>query len=96
MPANKKHLESSIIQRILKITAGFIGGFILSTCFHLFWMYFFSPETVYTTMYVTQYLLWATLFVIAFLFDQGLKVWVIYLSLSLLFYLPYLIQLLNA
>lgn len=95
MPANKKHLETSIVQRILKITAGFIGGFILSTCIHLFLMYFFSPETVFTTLGVTQYLLWAILFVLAFLFDQGLKVWAIYLGLSLLFYVPYLFQLMN-
>lgn len=96
MPANKKHLETSIIQRTLKITAGLIGGFLLSMCFHLFWMYFFSPETVFTTLCVTHYLLWAILFVIAFLFDQGLKVWVIYLGLSLLFYLPYLVELLHS
>lgn len=91
MPANKKHLETSILQRFLKITAGLIGGLLLTVTLHLFFMYFFNKEVVYTTMFVTAYIIWASLFVVAFLFDNGLKVWGIYLGLSLLFYLPYLL-----
>ncbi|MCC9041144.1 hypothetical protein LNQ81_00120 [Myroides sp. M-43] len=91
MPANKKHLETSVWQRILKITAGFVGGFFVSITLHLFLMYFFSAPPVFTTMYVTGYVVWAILFVIAFLFDNGFKIWLIYIGLCILFYLPYLI-----
>ncbi|MEC4113352.1 hypothetical protein [Myroides pelagicus] len=92
MPANKKHLESSAIQRFLKITAGFFGGLLLTVTFHLLFMYYFSPEEVFTTMFATGYLLWAALFIIAFLFDNGLKAWGIYLALSILCYIPYLLN----
>ncbi|WP_267739892.1 hypothetical protein [Myroides injenensis] len=92
MPANKKHLETSPWQRFLKITAGCIGGFFLSITFHLFLMYFFDSQPVFTTMYVTGYLLWAILFILAFLAKSGYKIWALYAGLALLFYLPYLIH----
>lgn len=91
MPANKKHLEASIWQRTLKITAGLVGGFLISITFHLFLMYFFPSPPIYTTMYVTGYVLWAILFILAFLADNGYKIWLIYIGLILMFYLPYII-----
>ncbi|MEK6512037.1 hypothetical protein [Myroides odoratimimus] len=91
MPANKKHLESSVIQRILKITAGLFGGFLVSTTFHMFLMYFFPSHPIYTTMFVTGYVLWAILFIMAFIIGNGYKIWLAYIVLTLLFYSPYLI-----
>ena len=35
MPANKKYLTQSPLQRFLKITAGFVGGFIITEAFHM-------------------------------------------------------------
>ncbi|MDR2223661.1 MAG: hypothetical protein LBE34_13165 [Flavobacteriaceae bacterium] len=91
MPANKKHLETSLVERFLKITGGLIGGFLVSITFHLFLMYFFPSPPIYTTMFVTGYLLWAILFIVAFLINKAYKVWLIYGGLIFLFYLPYLI-----
>ncbi|MDR0229602.1 MAG: hypothetical protein LBI72_11175 [Flavobacteriaceae bacterium] len=91
MPANKKHLETSIVERILKITAGLIGGFLVSVTFHLFLMYFLPSPPIYTTMFATGYLLWAILFILAFLANKGYKIWLIYGGLIVVFYLPYLI-----
>lgn len=91
MPANKKHLEASVWQRFLKITAGFVGGFFVSITFHMFLMYFFHSPTIYTTMFITGYLLWTILFILAFVIGNGYKIWGAYIGLTILFYLPYLI-----
>lgn len=91
MPANKKHLETSVWQRFLKITAGLVGGFFVSITFHMFLMYFFESPPIYATMYITGYLLWTILFILAFVIGNGYKIWLTYIGLSVLFYLPYLI-----
>lgn len=96
MPANKKHLETSPLQRFLKLTAGCIGGFYLTITFHMFFMYFFEAKPVYTTMFFTGFILWAVLFILAFIAKNGYKIWAIYAVLTLLFYLPYLIQPINS
>ncbi|MDM1396819.1 hypothetical protein [Myroides odoratimimus] len=92
MPANKKHLETSVWQRFLKITAGLFGGFIVSITFHMFLMYFFPAAPIFTTMFVTGYTLWAILFIVAFVLGNGYKIWLLYICLSILFYSPYLIS----
>ncbi len=95
MPANKKHLETSAWQRFLKFTAGCIGGFFLTITFHMFFMYFFEAKPVYTTMFFTGFILWAVLFILAFIAKSGYKIWAIYAVLTILFYLPYLIKPIN-
>lgn len=85
MPANQKHL-SSPGQRILKTTAGILGGFLVTIFFHnaLGSLLEQKGALIITTAY-TSFILWAALLVIAFLSKNGWKVWGIYLLLTLIF-----------
>ncbi len=91
MPANKKYL-SSPWQRFLKITAGFIGGYCVMISFHLLVTLMIEKKYVIITAFITGYVLWALLLLIAFLAKNGWKIWGIYLLLAVLFYLPFLIK----
>ncbi|MEM9649890.1 MAG: hypothetical protein AAF969_15535 [Bacteroidota bacterium] len=85
MPANPKHL-SSPGQRVLKITAGILGGFLVTILFHnaLGALLEEKGGLIITSAY-TSFFLWAGLMVIAFLVKNGWKVWGIYLFLTILF-----------
>ncbi|PUV23368.1 MULTISPECIES: hypothetical protein [Sphingobacterium] len=91
MPANKKYL-SSPFQRFLKITAGFIGGYIVMLSFHVLLTAIFEKKDVVMTAGITGYLLWAVLMLLAFLSKSGWKIWGIYLLLASVFSLPYLLK----
>lgn len=93
MPANKKHLTASPWQRLLKITAAFIGGYMVTMSLHLLLMTFLDKSTIFMTMKFSVYILWCVLMIVAFLSTNGWKIWGIYLGLSLLFFLPYLLGL---
>jgi len=92
MPANKKHLTGSPWQRLLKVTAAFVGGYMVTMSLHLFLMVFVDKATIFITMKFSVYILWAVLMIVAFLSRSGWKIWVVYLGLSLIFYLPYLLH----
>ncbi|MGY5353722.1 hypothetical protein [Wenyingzhuangia sp. IMCC45467] len=85
MPANKKYF-SSPIQRIAKITAGFVGGYLVTETFHMFLMLWMEPKNIMTTLRFGGFILWCALMIVAFLAKNGWKVWALYLLLSLLFY----------
>ncbi|WP_343562331.1 hypothetical protein [Sphingobacterium sp.] len=91
MPANKKYL-SSPFQRFLKITAGFIGGYVVMLSFHVLLTSFFEKKDVVMTAGISGYLLWAVLMLLAFLSKNGWKIWGIYLLLAAVFSLPYLLK----
>ncbi|MEZ0452252.1 hypothetical protein ACR78Z_23580 [Sphingobacterium thalpophilum] len=91
MPANKKYL-STPFQRFLKITAGFIGGYIVMLSFHVLLTTFFEKKDVVITAGFTGYLLWAILLLFAFLSKNGWKIWGIYLLLAAVFSLPYFLK----
>lgn len=91
MPANKKHL-SSPFQRFLKITAGFIGGYVVMLSFHVLLTTFFEKKDVVMTAGFTGYLLWAVLMLLAFLSKSGWKIWGFYIFLATVFSLPYLLK----
>ncbi|NQD69901.1 hypothetical protein HP439_04085 [Sphingobacterium shayense] len=91
MPANKKYL-SSPFQRFLKITAGFIGGYLVMFTFHILMTLFFENKNVIVTAGFTGYILWAILLLIAFLSKNGWKIWGVYLFVAFVFYLPMLIR----
>lgn len=93
MPANKKHLTKSPVERFLKITAGFIGGYCVMISFHQLFAYFFQPKHVVITAAVTGYILWAVLLLLAFLAEKAWKVWLCYILLTVLFSLPILLKL---
>jgi len=88
MPANKKYL-SSPWQRFLKITAGFIGGYFVMLSLHLLLTYVFDPKKVVVTAFITGYILWAVLLLVAFLSKSGGKIWGIYLVISVICYGAY-------
>ena len=90
MPANKKHL-SSPLQRFLKITAGFIGGYAVMMAFHLVLTLFVDKKHIVMTAGVTGYILWAVLLLLAFLSKNGWKIWGLYLFIFLLLAGPYLL-----
>jgi hypothetical protein len=85
MPANKKYL-SSPFQRVLKITAGFIGGYLVMLSLHLVFAAIFEKKQVIVTAFITGYILWAVLLLLAFLSRNGWKIWGIYLALFISFY----------
>jgi len=85
-------LTASAWQRALKITAAFIGGYLVTISLHLLLMTFLDKATVFITMKFSVYILWSVLMLLAFLAKSGWKIWGIYLGLSLLFFLPYLLN----
>jgi len=91
MPANKKYLTKSPLQRWLKITAGFFGGYAVMISFSVFLSVFMDRQHVLATGMVLGYVLWAILLLLAFLAKSAWKIWLIYLSLTALFALPYLV-----
>ena len=89
MPANKKYL-STPGQRILKITAAILGGYLVTTAFHLCLMALFDQKTIITTMTFSSYLVWAMLMIVAFLSKNGWKIWGWYILATILLFSPYL------
>ena len=85
MPANKKYLTTSIPQKIAKITAGFLGGYMVTMSLHLALAAWLDQVTVIITSTYSAFILWATTMILAFLSKNGLKIWGIYLLLTILF-----------
>lgn len=85
MPANPKYLTPAFWPRFAKITAAILGGYFVSVTFHLALASWFNrPEVLMTTAF-SGFILWVALMVIAFLAKSGLKIWGIYILLSLIF-----------
>lgn len=85
MPANKKHLTKSPIERFLKVSAGFAGGYLVTESLHMalaLWTHL--GNMIYTLRYA-GFILWASLFIVALISKKGWKVWVIYLVLFCVF-----------
>lgn len=95
MPANKKYLTASPWQRTLKITAAFVGGYLVTSAFHHFLMLFLPKKDMYVTMHFSAYIIWAILMIVAFLAKSGWKIWGWYLLATILLFSPYLYQLIN-
>ena len=79
------------MQRFLKITAGFIGGYAVMMAFHLVLTLFVDKKHIVMTAGVTGYILWAVLLLLAFLSKNGWKIWGLYLFIFLLLAGPYLL-----
>lgn len=82
MPANPKYLTQSKTERVAKITAAIIGGYLVSITFHLALTTWFDQATIVITMAYSSFTLWVALMVIAFLAKNGWKIWAIYLALT--------------
>lgn len=85
MPANPKYLTKSKWQRFAKITAGILGGYLVSMSFHLALATWLNQGSVIVTLSFSGFILWAVLLILAFLAKSGWKIWAIYLLLTLLF-----------
>ena len=91
MPANKKYLTQSPWLRLSKILAGVVGGYAVMFSFHLLLTKFLPKEQVIATSFFTGYILWVILLLFAFLIQNVWKVWGIYIGLTLIFSLPFLL-----
>lgn len=84
MPAKTKYL-SSPGQRVLKISAGLLGGYALAVSIHL--VLALIPgigAALLVSGTFSVFLLWVVFMVLAFLAHSGWKVWGIYLLLSVI------------
>ena len=96
MPANPKYLTQSKWQRFAKITAAILGGYFVSVSFHLALAAWLDRADVLMTMAFSGFILWVVLMVLAFLAKSGLKIWGLYILLTLFFsFLIYLGQTYN-
>ncbi len=86
MPANKKYLSSGW-QQFSKFTAAFIGG-LLITSFLFAALCFWLPDyqvAVVTSVY-GFFPVWITFMLIPYLFENGLKCWLLYLIILVVLY----------
>ena len=87
MPANPKYLNKSPWQQFAKISAGIIGGYMVTALFHMclaLWLPN-SKEALISSIY-THFIIWSALVIVPFLFKNGWKAWGIYIASSLLLF----------
>jgi hypothetical protein len=90
MPANTKYLTTNPWQKGAKISAGIIGGYIITSLLHLslaLWLPN-GKEILITSIY-TVFIVWGALMIVPFLFKNGWKVWGLYLLITILLYTIY-------
>lgn len=91
MPANKKYLNKSPWHQFAKISAGILGGYIITALIHMclpLWLP--KPKEVLITSVFTFFIVWCTFLIIPYLFKNGWKSWLIYLGIiAILFALYY-------
>lgn len=85
MPANKKYLNTAFHQRLAKITAAILGGYLVTASFFLLLASIWDRAAMLSTMYYGGFMLWTSLMICAFLFRNGWLVWGIYLGISVVF-----------
>lgn len=82
MPANPKYL-STTWQRVGKVSAGIIGGFIVTTVLNMAVGVLLKDKSVLVmTSIWSSWLMWVTLMLVAFSFDKAWKVWLLYIGIS--------------
>ncbi|MEM6804724.1 MAG: hypothetical protein AAF696_25225 [Bacteroidota bacterium] len=83
MPAKQKYL-SSPGQRFLKITAGLIGGFMITILFHnSIGSLMANKGALIITSAFSSFIVWAFLLLFAFMAKNGWKIWGIYILIML-------------
>lgn len=93
MPANTKHLTKSPWQQFAKISAGILGGYLISALLHMclpFWLP--NPKNVLITSIVTLFIVWCALLIVPFLFKNGWKAWLLYIVIIAVLYSIYFIS----
>lgn len=87
MPANLKYLNKSPWQQFAKISAGIIGGYIITSLFHMclsLWMP--NSKEVLITSIFTFFIVWCVLLIVPFLFKNGWKSWLTYIVIIIILY----------
>jgi len=79
MPANVKYLTDSKLQRFAKLSAGFLGGLAVSLALHLALGAWLGRSDVAITALFSAFLLWAGLFILAYVIENGWRAWAYYL-----------------
>lgn len=85
MPANSKHLNPSFHQRFAKISAGFVGGYLVSVSMFMALALWMDPGDMLITLLFGGVIVWGVLMIIPFLFRNGWWAWLVYLLVLLLF-----------
>ncbi|WP_421891740.1 hypothetical protein [Marinoscillum sp.] len=85
MPANKKHLTKSFHRRFAKITAGFLGGYLVTVSLFMALSLWCDRAGTMVTLIFGGFILWAGLMVSAFLFKNGWLAWLLYLAFTVAF-----------
>lgn len=81
MPANKKYLTVAIHNRIAKISAAILGALFISAYAHLAAAQWLDDyKIVLMTFQFSLFPIWITLMILPFLFHNGWKCWLYYLS----------------
>ena len=83
MPANKKHLTKSPFHRILKITTGFVGGYVITELFFMIMVKCINESAAIISLQFGGFILWACLMILAFIPKNGLTSFGIYLLSSI-------------
>lgn len=96
MPANPKYLNKSPWQSFAKISSGIVGGYLVTSLFHMclaLWLPN-AKEVLITSVY-TVFMLWITLLIGSFLFKNGWKAWGFYVIISIILFGVYYLGNLN-
>ena len=90
MPANPKYLTKSPWQKIAKISAGILGGYIITSLLHMILAIYipFHNEVLITSIFSLS-IVWCALLIIPYLFKNGWKAWGVYIISVILLYLLY-------
>lgn len=80
MPANKKYLTTSPWQKASKITAGLLGGYIISALINMILALVlpFHKEMLISSIFI-HFIIWGTLMIVPYLFKNGFKVLGLYI-----------------
>lgn len=89
MPANPKYLTQSPWQKFAKLSAGILGGYLISALLHMCIPILFHSKEVLIVSIFTLYIVWGLLLILPYLFKNGWKVWLLYLGVIILLYVVY-------
>ncbi|MDT7830447.1 hypothetical protein RQM65_17395 [Pricia sp. S334] len=82
MPANKKYLTQSPALRFAKISAGFVGGYMVTQALHMLLIKWWSTASAIITLQFAGFALWAILMILAFLSKNVWITWGVYLLVT--------------
>lgn len=86
MPANKEYLTRSTKERIAKVSAAVLGGFLVAASSMIaFASWTENPKVVFMSYTYLMLIIWCALMLIAFLFRKAWQCWVVYGSIIVVF-----------